>query len=141
MGAALSVALEDAIVRMDEGSDVSMTWLRRRHPEHADAIAEALSVQRVLADRGDAPTRAGAYRVAELLGRGAMGSVYLARSADPSVRPATAAVKVMRPSIASDPRAIERFRREIRAGLRVRHPNVVWTLAGGVERRARPPLW
>ena len=141
MESGLTSALDEALARMDVGADVSVTWLRSEHPEHADAVLEALSVQRALAGRDDGPTRAGAYRIVELLGRGGMGSVYRARALDPAVRPGVAAIKVMRPSIAADQRAVARFRREIRAGRRVRHPNVVWTLAGGVDRSAVPPRW
>ncbi len=57
----------------------------------------------------NAPTRIGDYTLLAALGRGAMGSVYLARS--PGGRPV--AVKVARPELADNPEFRERFRREV----------------------------
>lgn len=66
-------------------------------------------------------TRLGAYVVDRLIGRGAMGTVYLARH-DALGR--TAAVKVML-AIGDDPAAVARFNREGRAIASLRHPNIV----------------
>ena len=63
----------------------------------------------------------GAYEVKEFIGRGAMGSVFLARH---EALDRTAAVKVMQ-GLSDDPVAIGRFRREGRAIALLRHPNVV----------------
>ncbi|MFC6093511.1 serine/threonine-protein kinase [Saccharothrix lopnurensis] len=57
----------------------------------------------------NAPSRIGDYTLLAALGRGAMGSVYLARSR--GGRPI--AVKVARPELAQDPQFRERFRREV----------------------------
>lgn len=66
-------------------------------------------------------TRLGAYVVDRLIGRGAMGTVYMARH-DALGR--TAAVKVML-AIGDDPAAVARFNREGRAIASLRHPNIV----------------
>ena len=62
------------------------------------------------------------YRIERELGKGGMGSVYLAMHVG-TERPV--AVKVISPQFMSRPEFIERFRREARAAGRLRHPNVV----------------
>jgi Protein kinase domain len=66
-------------------------------------------------------TTLGAYEVHELLGQGAMGTVFRAYHAG-LARPA--AVKVLQ-AIAPDPDAKARFRREAQAIAQMRHPNVL----------------
>jgi DNA-binding beta-propeller fold protein YncE len=62
------------------------------------------------------------YRIDSLLGRGGMGTVYLARHLrlDRAV-----ALKVLDPALAADERFRERFLRESRAAAAMNHPNVV----------------
>ena len=68
------------------------------------------------------PARLGPYRVLKLLGRGGMGAVYAAE--DPALhRPV--ALKTMRPELARDPDARERFLREARAAAAVESDHVV----------------
>ena len=63
-----------------------------------------------------------AYQVEELIGRGGMGEVYLAR--DPRLdRPV--ALKVLRADLAGDERFRERLLRESRLAAALDHPNVV----------------
>lgn len=64
---------------------------------------------------------AGRFRVVRLLGQGGMGQVYEAE--DQELREHVA-LKVIRPEIAQDARATERFRREINLARKVTHPNV-----------------
>ncbi len=64
----------------------------------------------------------GSYRVLGLLGRGGMGSVYLAEHA---VIGRKAAIKVLNPEIAADPEAVSRFFTEARAVNDIRHPNII----------------
>ncbi len=62
------------------------------------------------------------YKIERELGRGGMGTVYLATHLG-TERPV--AVKVIAPQFMRRPEFVERFRREARAAGRLRHPNVV----------------
>ena len=64
---------------------------------------------------------AGRYRIAAFLGRGAVGEVY--EAFDQELGDAIA-IKILRPEIARDERALQRFKREIQLARRVTHPNV-----------------
>jgi serine/threonine protein kinase len=68
-----------------------------------------------------AGTRLGDYRIERLLGRGAMGQVYVATrlSVDRPV-----ALKVLAPELTCDPAIVARFVREGRAAARLRHDHV-----------------
>jgi eukaryotic-like serine/threonine-protein kinase len=68
------------------------------------------------------PTQIGKYKIVELVGEGAMGTVY--RATD-SVLGRTVAVKVMNASIARQPDHRQRFLREAQAAGSLQHPNVV----------------
>jgi tetratricopeptide (TPR) repeat protein len=65
----------------------------------------------------------GGFRLRERIGRGAMGEVWAAEELALGGR--MVALKLLRPDLAPDPRAMERFRREALAGARIRHPGVV----------------
>jgi WD40 repeat protein len=120
-------------------------------PSGPDAAAEAPA---------DVPEidRLGPYRVLGVLGRGGMGTVYLAE--DPQLR-RRLALKVLTREQTARPGARERFLREARAAAAVRHEYVVpiWqvgedndvpyiampllhgeTLAARLQREPRPPL-
>jgi len=68
------------------------------------------------------PTQIGKYKIQELVGEGAMGTVY--RATD-SVLGRTVAIKVMNASIARQPEHRSRFLREAQAAGSLQHPNVV----------------
>jgi serine/threonine-protein kinase len=68
------------------------------------------------------PNRVGKYDILELVGEGAMGSVYRAR--DPVLN-RDIAVKVMSDAIARDAELRGRFMREAQAAASLQHPNVV----------------
>lgn len=68
------------------------------------------------------PTQIGKYQIVELVGEGAMGTVY--RAVD-SVIGRTVAIKVMNPSIARQKDHRQRFLREAQAAGSFQHPNVV----------------
>lgn len=61
------------------------------------------------------------YRIVRFIGQGGMGEVYEADDLELRQR---LALKTVRPEIARDQQAIERFKREIRIARKVTHPNV-----------------
>jgi serine/threonine protein kinase len=77
----------------------------------------------------------GPYRILAPLGRGGMGTVYLARDsrlAEELGDEVLLALKILPPRVAREQeRMLLRFRREIDLGKRTSHPNVTRTLAGG----------
>src|SRR5262245_56611559 len=77
----------------------------------------------------DSPTGScvGGFRVGGLIGRGAMGAVYLAE--DPDGR--QVALKLLSPELAHDERFRQRFLRESRLAATLDHPDVVRTIAAG----------
>jgi eukaryotic-like serine/threonine-protein kinase len=64
----------------------------------------------------------GRYRLAEIIGRGAMGEIYAAADVGTG---APAAVKVLQASASGDPDLVERFLREGRIAVSLKAPNVV----------------
>ena len=70
------------------------------------------------------------YRVVDLVGRGAMGSVY--RVEDESTQ-RTLAIKVMHEEQAEDEKAVRRFEREATAGQAIDDPHVAKVLDSGVD--------
>jgi serine/threonine-protein kinase len=64
---------------------------------------------------------AGRFRIIRRIGQGGMGTVYEAEDLQLHDH---VALKTIRPDIASNPRAVERFRQEIRLGKRVTHSNI-----------------
>ncbi|MBQ1476658.1 MAG: Stk1 family PASTA domain-containing Ser/Thr kinase [Erysipelotrichaceae bacterium] len=65
---------------------------------------------------------AGRYQVIKLIGRGGMADVYLALD---TILNREVAIKVLKSEMASDPVALERFRREANATTYLSHPNIV----------------
>lgn len=65
------------------------------------------------------------YRVTRRLGAGGMGVVYLAEH---RVMERPVALKVIHPSLVGSRRAVERFRREVKAAARLAHRNIVAAL-------------
>ncbi|MFN8608063.1 MAG: serine/threonine-protein kinase [Vulcanimicrobiota bacterium] len=64
----------------------------------------------------------GPYKVVRELGRGAMGTVYLARHESLG---RDVAIKALSNEVVLEPESIERFRREGKIAARLRHPNIV----------------
>jgi len=76
------------------------------------------------------PARFGPFLLLDLIGRGGMGGVYLAR--DESLgRPV--AIKVMLQSVGEDEALVETFKREARSAARLNHPNVAQIYSFGQE--------
>ncbi|HEY4492735.1 MAG TPA: protein kinase, partial [Acidobacteriota bacterium] len=78
---------------------------------HSFMPDEEVAPEDVLADR---------FKVLRLLGKGGMGTVYEAWDQEIG---AAVALKIMRPDLAQDSNARERFHREIQLARRVTHPN------------------
>ncbi|HMB07058.1 MAG TPA: serine/threonine-protein kinase [Isosphaeraceae bacterium] len=66
--------------------------------------------------------RLGQYRLGRRLGAGGMGEVYLAEH---QLLKRSSALKLIRPGDATDPRAFERFEREVQITATLSHPNIV----------------
>jgi serine/threonine-protein kinase len=64
----------------------------------------------------------GDFHILRRLGSGGMGQVYLAEQVSLRRR---VALKVLKPDLANNPTALQRFRREAEAVARVSHPNIV----------------
>ncbi|WP_369171840.1 protein kinase [Streptomyces sp. R28] len=77
------------------------------------------------------PGRIGPYVPLGLLGSGGMGHVYLSRPADNT--PGLAAIKVIRPEYAEDPRFRRRFEREASLHARVHTPRAPQLLGTGFD--------
>ncbi|MEZ4294631.1 MAG: protein kinase [Polyangiaceae bacterium] len=100
-----------------------------RLPGVADPLAETVAFDDTLGAGAlpgwtePAPARVigDRYEVLGLLGTGGMGNVYRARDRELDE---LVALKVLRPEIAGNPAALERFRREVKLARRVTHPNV-----------------
>src|SRR5262245_13186885 len=104
-------------------------------PALEQAIRRLLSPVGFAAGRGVDPLmpgdRLGEYRLLGPIGEGGMGATYQARHARLEM---VVAVKVRRPPLAEDPASVARFRREMRAIGRLRHPNIVQATDAGEAR-------
>jgi hypothetical protein len=113
--------------------DTLVTLLRTAETSHAGpvtpgpAFAETIGLSRsesVPDPVAGPPELAGhtRYRIIRPLGRGGMGQVWLAEH---TVMGRPVALKLIRPEFLDKPDAVERFRREVRAAARLKHPNIV----------------
>ena len=82
------------------------------------------------------PARVGPYRLVRELGRGGMGSVFLAERDDDEYR-AKVAVKLVRPGMDTE-FILARFRRERQTLARLQHPNISRLLDGGTTDHGLP---
>lgn len=82
------------------------------------------------------PSRLGAYRIIELIGRGGMGAVYLAER-DSGDFSRTVAIKIIKPGIFS-PDLVERFQRERQTLALLTHPNIARLYDGGETETGSP---
>ncbi len=81
------------------------------------------------------PERIGPYRILDLLGRGGMGTVYLAEQASPIRR--RVALKVLRGGL-HDPRAVARFEVERESLALMAHPGIARVFAAGITDDGHP---
>lgn len=77
-------------------------------------------------------TLAGRYQLVRLLGDGGMGAVY--KAADQVLR-RFVAIKLLHPTVAQKPAAVDRFQREARAAANIGHPNIIDIMDFGVDHR------
>jgi serine/threonine protein kinase len=94
---------------LDEGDDVAALQALRLA---AELGPPTFSVGQIVAER---------YRVERFIDRGGMGEVYEIVDQDLGER---VAMKTIRPDLAADPRALKRFKREIRVARQVTHRNI-----------------
>ena len=81
-------------------------------------------------DPSGAQVLAGKYKLVHQLGKGGMGTVWLAHHL---TLQSPVAIKLIEPQIASNPEALARFMREARAAAALRSPHVVQILDHGVD--------
>jgi len=126
--------------RPDAERPAALEQLCTRHPQHAAALRQRFAMLSELGLVGASLQRAlqvgeqfGDYRLLRRLGGGAMGVVYLAEQLSTRRR---VALKVLRPELLDQPRARERFRRELAAAARLEHPGICTVYdAGEVDGR------
>jgi serine/threonine protein kinase len=82
------------------------------------------------------PTMMGSYEVLEVIGKGAIGTVYRARHPETGQ---VVAIKLMEAEAASHPILVKRFEKEFIAASRLRHPHIVRALDFGLH-EGRPFL-
>jgi serine/threonine protein kinase/WD40 repeat protein len=87
----------------------------------ATARQDTVEERRSASEPGAPPERVGRYRILRRLGKGGMGTVYLAHDDDLDRQ---VALKVPHFDANDGPAALERFRREARAAATLRHPHV-----------------
>ena len=118
-------------------AEVRALLVARTHSDDALADGNAHAARRLLAtddepaDDARVGTRMGAYRLLRLLGRGGMGSVYLAERADGQFRQQVALKLIDDERPARELR--ERFLRERDILARLAHPNIAQLHEGGVS--------
>ncbi len=103
--------------------------------EHVDQLAHDL-VPQALDEHDKHPEAVGPYRILRLLGRGGMGSVYLAQRNDGQFQQ-TVALKVVRRGLDTDD-ILQRFRYERQILAALQHPNIARLYDGGLTEDGRP---
>ena len=108
-------------------TDRGVDLIDRRKANERRAAAAAAALKPMQIDPDDSSPIIGLivdgrYKVAEMIGEGGMGKVYLAEHVDIGKR---VALKVLHPSYSRMPDLVERFRREARAASKIGHPHIV----------------
>ncbi|HEY3103653.1 MAG TPA: protein kinase [Pyrinomonadaceae bacterium] len=94
----------------------------RKYPDSMTLCSAEAAVLKRLEDPLIGQTLAGKYRIEKLIKTGGMGSVYRGKHV---LMDKTVAIKVLRPSLASDDAVVARFSREAKAASRISHPHAV----------------
>lgn len=121
----LDDAFQKAFAEIEEGRRPRADDLLGGREHLRGRLEEVLRLAAAVAvgeSRAIAPRLEG-YTILGELGRGGMGSVFLARQERLAGR--VVAVKVLPPALALSPRARQRFRSEVNAVAQLRHPNIV----------------
>jgi serine/threonine-protein kinase len=114
--------VDSLLVSEDEIDDFIKTPVFRIHPEDAESFTVG--------------ERLGAYQVVRELGRGGMGSVYLAERADEEFEQRVA-LKLVRRGMDTD-EILRRFRSERQILAHLDHPNIAKLFDGGTTEDGRP---
>lgn len=131
----------DFLDAAERGEAADPEAVLKRHPELAEALSRRLKALGNLDGcfrqlRGapapdEAPSpRIPGYRILERLGRGGMGTVFLAEQ---ETLKRLVALKVLSPFGAADSRSVERFRREAETIAQLSHPGIVSIHEFGTE--------
>ncbi|MEQ1631792.1 MAG: serine/threonine-protein kinase [Planctomycetota bacterium] len=107
------------------GSDLRKQLEQTSTPEGEDLLSRLNALDflsGVVGEGTDMPERLGDYRITGLLGRGGMGTVYLAYQEELERE---VALKVLAPAWSSDPTMRQRFRAEARATAALHHRHIV----------------
>ncbi|MFN7590126.1 MAG: protein kinase domain-containing protein [Planctomycetota bacterium] len=120
---AFAELLEDLFEQLLDGDDVDRSTLAERHPAVAHRLDEAVALAVGSAGRRARPRPSlQGYEIVRELGRGGMGTVYLARHAELD---RDVALKVLPHSFGVSQQSRQRFLHEARALARIDHPHVV----------------
>lgn len=116
----IGLLFAECLERVEQEGQQALETMCTEHPDDADELRRRLAQLRDLGlvDRG----RMGHYRLLRTLGVGGMGVVYLAHD---ERLDRLVALKVLPDQLALNPRAVDRFEREVRAVARLAHERIV----------------
>jgi serine/threonine-protein kinase len=125
---------EDTELRRDVESLLALH--ENSAPTSASSVADAIAVLEQRNAKLNACSRIGAYRILQEIGRGGMGTVYLAARADDAFQKQVA-IKVIRRGLDTDDIS-QRFRSERQILAMLDHPNIARLLDGGTTDEGLP---
>ena len=140
----MKTSLEDLVARcieaLEHGDPAEVDALCEAHPEHATAMQRQLARLKSsgllsASELIEIPDQVGPYRIVRPLGRGGMGSVFLAEQSKPVQR--QVALKVIK--LGMDSREVlARFERERQVLARMNHPHIATVYETGLTEQGRP---
>ncbi len=140
--------LNDFLDRRERGESISESDLLAQNADIANELRQHLALIQDLEpsrnriaklitqglleppDDGDHLAQLGPYRITAIIGQGGMGIVL--KAYEPSLK-RTIALKLLRPELARDDVALNRFKREAQAAAALHHPNIMTVHAVGEE--------
>lgn len=135
-GDRLSELIAEFVSLQQRGDSITIEDFAARHPDHRDELLELLPTLSDLDDFAATSIKTSrvsiggkAYHILEPLGRGGMGTVYLAESLDEG---RSVAIKVLSSRALGDPELRARFAREAAVARKLRHPNLVSVYGSGL---------